>query len=110
MVPAVWVKPRELELLKAVDGLNPGGTISSELVMLTRVEPTFCNVPVERSRMQLEPLSTAGLLPPSKIPELTRPPLIWSVPPLELIAAAAADGEVRDRVRAAGLLEKRRGG
>ena len=38
VVPAVWVRPKELELLKPVDGLNPAGTISSELApMLTTV-------------------------------------------------------------------------
>ena len=83
VVPAVWVKPKELELLKPVDGSNPAGTISSELVpMLTTWPRGSATCPRMRSRMQLEPLSTAGCCRRRRFPELTRPPLIWSMPPL----------------------------
>ena len=83
VVPAVCVRPAELKLPKAVDGLKPAGTSSSELApMVTASEPQFFQVPAVRSNRPLA-LKLAGLLPASKTPWLETFPLIDSDPPLK---------------------------
>ena len=106
-VPAVWVKPTEVKWPKPVAGLNPAGTISSELApMLTEVSPRFFQVPLVRSRMPSR--RRARLVAAVENALIQQPAVDLERAAVELVLAAAADRQQAGGVGAAGLPHERR--